>query len=239
MERVLHVKNRNEFLKYLDSVSKINDSAIFEIKPEGITSLVSSADNTLVLLSEFVTASDFTSTINVPDIKKLYRVLETINEEEIELKINGNNLEYKGKGLKFKYHLFEEGFLSKPNLNVEKIRNFTFDVKFNITKAILQQLFKGSTFASETNKVYIYTEDGDLKAELTDRARHNTDNFTITIGSADFELSPIPINFDNIRLMSSIDSEYVFNVNTQHGVVVVDNNSDSTKLKYIISSLTQ
>lgn len=239
MERVLHVKNRNEFLKYLDSVSKINDSAIFEIKPESITSLVSSADNTLVLLSEFVTASDFTSTINVPDIKKLYRVLETINEEEIELKINGNNLEYKGKGLKFKYHLFEEGFLSKPNLNVEKIRNFTFDVKFNITKAILQQLFKGSTFASETNKVYIYTEDGDLKAELTDRARHNTDNFTITIGSADFELSPIPINFDNIRLMSSIDSEYVFNVNTQHGVVVVDNNSDSTKLKYIISSLTQ
>jgi len=239
MDRVLHVKNRNEFLKYLDSVSKINDSAIFEIKPEGITSLVSSADNTLVLLSEFVTASDFTSTINVPDIKKLYRVLETINEEEIELKINGNNLEYKGKGLKFKYHLFEEGFLSKPNLNVEKIRNFTFDVKFNITKAILQQLFKGSTFASETNKVYIYTEDGDLKAELTDRARHNTDNFTITIGSADFELSPIPINFDNIRLMSSIDSEYVFNVNTQHGVVVVDNNSDSTKLKYIISSLTQ
>ena len=239
MERVLHVKNRNEFLKYLDSVSKINDSAIFEIKPEGITSLVSSADNTLVLLSEFVTASDFTSTINVPDIKKLYRVLETINEEEIELKINGNNLEYRGKGIKFKYHLFEEGFLSKPNLNVEKIRNFTFDVKFNITKAILQQLFKGSTFASETNKVYIYTEDGDLKAELTDRARHNTDNFTITIGSADFELSPIPINFDNIRLMSSIDSEYVFNVNTQHGVVVVDNNSDSTKLKYIISSLTQ
>jgi len=239
MERVLHVKNRNEFLKYLDSVSKINDSAIFEIKPEGITSLVSSADNTLVLLSEFVTASDFTSTINVPDIKKLYRVLETINEEEIELKINGNNLEYKGKGIKFKYHLFEEGFLSKPNLNVEKIRNFTFDVTFNITRAILQQLFKGSTFASETNKVYIYTEDGDLKAELTDRARHNTDNFTITIGSADFELSPIPINFDNIRLMSSIDSEYVFNVNTQHGVVVVDNNSDGTKLKYIISSLTQ
>lgn len=239
MERVLHVKNRNEFLKYLDSVSKINDSAIFEIKPEGITSLVASADNTLVLFSEFETASDFTSTINIPDIKKLYRVLETVNEDEIKLKINGNNLEYKDKDVKFKYHLFEEGFLSKPNLNIEKIRSFTFDVKFNITKAALQQLFKGSTFASETNKVYIYTEDGDLKAELTDRARHNTDNFTITIGSADFELAPIPINFDNIRLMSSIDSEYVFNVNTQHGVVIVDNNSDSTKLKYIISSLTQ
>lgn len=83
------------------------------------------------------------------------------------------------------------------------------------------------------------TEDGDLKAELTDRARHNTDNFTITIDSADFELEPIPINFDNIRLMSAIDNDYTFNVNTDHGVVVVDNNSNSIKLKYIISSLTQ
>lgn len=239
MERVLRVKDKSEFLKYIDSVSKINDSAIFEIKPEGITSLVSSADNTLILFSEFATVSDFTTTINVPDIKKLYRVLETINENEIELKINANNLEYKGKGVKFKYHLFEEGFLSKPNLNLEKIRNFTFDVKFNITKAVLQQLFKGSTFASETNKVYLYTEDGELKAELTDRARHNTDNFAITIGAADFELKPIPVNFDNIRLMSSVNTDYNFNINTQYGVVIVDNNSDITKLKYIISSLTQ
>ena len=239
MERVFHVKNRSEFLKYLDSVSKINDSAIFDIKSDSITSLVSSADNTLILLSEFVTESNFTTTINVPDIKKLYRVLETINEDEFDLKINGNNLEYKGKSLKFKYHLFEEGFLTRPNLNIEKIRNFTYDVTFNITKAVLQQLFKGSTFASETNKVYIYTEDGDLKAELTDRARHNTDNFTITIDSADFQLEPIPINFDNIRLMSAIDNDYTFNVNTDHGVVVVDNNSNSINLKYIISSLTQ
>jgi hypothetical protein len=39
-------------------------------------------------------------------------------------------------------------------------------------------MFKGSTFASETNKIYFYTENGQLMAELTDRSRHNTDNFT-------------------------------------------------------------
>lgn len=239
MDRVLKITNRSEFLRYLDSVSKINDSAIFEIKPEGISCLVSSADSTLVLFSEYALASEFTTTINVPDIKKLFRVVETINEDVVNLNINGNNIEYKGKGVKFKYHLFEEGFLSKPNLNLDKIRSFKFDITFEVARNTIQQLLKGSTFASETNKVYLYTEDGELKAELTDRARHNTDNFAITIGKADYSLNPIPVNFDNIRLLSNVNDTYVFNINTDYGVVVIDNCSDHTKLKYIISSLTQ
>jgi len=155
MDRVLKITNRSEFLRYLDSVSKINDSAIFEIKPEGISCLVSSADSTLVLFSEYALASEFTTTINVPDIKKLFRVVETINEDVVNLNINGNNIEYKGKGVKFKYHLFEEGFLSKPNLNLDKIRSFKFDITFEVTRNTIQQLLKGSTFASETNKVYL------------------------------------------------------------------------------------
>lgn len=239
MQRELRIQNRNEFLRYLDSVSKINDSAIFEITPTGITCLVSSVDNTLVLLSEFESEFDFTTTINIPDIKKLQRVLDTLVDDDISLVINSNNLEYRGKDVKFKYHLFEEGFLTKPSLNIEKIKNFKFDVSFDFTRETLQTLLKGSTFASETNKIYFYTEDGDIKADLTDRARHNTDNYSITIDKADFTLSPLPINFDNIRLMSNINNQYKCNINTEYGVVVIDNNSDCIKLKYIISSLTQ
>lgn len=239
MQRELRIQNRNEFLRYLDSVSKINDSAIFEITPTGITCLVSSVDSTLVLLSEFKDEFDFTTTINVPDIKKLQRVLDTLVDDEITLVINSNNLEYRGKDVKFKYHLFEEGFLTKPSLNVDKIRNFAFDVSFDFTRETLQTLLKGSTFASETNKIYFYTEDGYIKADLTDKARHNTDNYSISIDKANFSLSPLPINFDNVRLMSNINNQYKCNINTEYGVVVIDNDSDCIKLKYIISSLTQ
>jgi len=239
MQRELRIQNRAEFLRYLDSVSKINDSAIFDITPEGIKCLVSSIDNTLVLLSEYKEGFDFTTTINVPDIKKLQRVLDTLTTDDLVITINSNNLEYKDSSVKFKYHLFEEGFLSKPNLNIEKIRAFKFDVNFNFTRDILQALLKGSTFASETNKVYLYTEGNKVKADLTDRSRHNTDNYSLAVCDADFELKPTPINFDNIRLMSNIDSTYRCNINTDFGVVVIDNDSDCIKLKYIISSLTQ
>ena len=239
MPRELKIQNRNEFLRYLDSVSKINDSAIFDIRVDSISCLVSSIDNTLVLLSEFKGEFDFSGTINVPDIKKLHRVVDTLNTEDLVLIVNSNNLEYKGSDVKFKYHLFEEGFLSKPNLNVEKIKGFSFDVSFDMTREVVQSLLKGSTFASETNKVYLYTEDSVLKADLTDKARHNTDNSSIKVADADFELKPIPINFDNIRLMSNNNNTYNCNINTEFGVVVIDNDTDGIKLKYIISSLTQ
>jgi hypothetical protein len=239
MQRTLSLKDRSEFLKYLDSVSKISDSAIFNINNKGISCLVASADNTLILYSQYNIETDIAATINVPDIKKLYRVIDTIDSKEVDLVINSNNIEYRGDNIKFKYHLYEEGFLSNPSINIEKIKSFVFDVKFTLGKNAITQLLRGSTFASETNKVYFYTEDDKLKAELTDRSRHNTDNFAITIGDVDFNLSPIPINFDNIRLISSISSDYKFGINTDYGVIIIDNNNSNIKLKYIISSLTQ
>ncbi len=75
--------------------------------------------------------------------------------------------------------------------------------------------------------------------ELTDRARHNTDNFTIGLGEVDFTLDPIPLNLDNVRLLTNINDEFVVKVNTEYGVVVFDIEDKDTKLKYIISALTQ
>jgi hypothetical protein len=238
-ERSLQIKNRDEFLKYLDSLSKINESAILTIKKDKIESLVASPDNTLILYSEYSSKSDFEDSINIPDLKKLSRVIDTIPTSDIKFKVNSNNLEYKGNGIKFKYHLFEEGFLTKPNLNLDKINSFEFDIKFNLDKNILNQIFKGSTFASETNKIYFYTENGQLMTELTDRARHNTDNFALTLQPAKFELKPTPVNFDNIRLLTNVSESFAVKINTQFGVVVFDNSLNNIKLKYIISSLTQ
>ena len=239
MEKELKVPKKGEFLTFLDTVSKISDSAIFNVEKDKLTSLVSSIDNTLILYSEYAIPSEFEDTLNIPDIKKLSRVLDTIEGEKVNLKINSNNIEYKGDDVKFKYHLFEEGFLTNPNLNLEKINKFTFDVQFNLNKPTLQQIFKGSTFTSETNKIYFYTEAGKLMAELTDRARHNTDNFTLCLGDADFTLQPTPVNFDNIRLLSIINNNFTVKINTEYGVVVFEIKESDIKLKYIISALTQ
>jgi len=240
MPNQLKVTNKSEFLKFLDAVSKINDhGVILDIEKGKVSSLVSSVDSTLILYSEYVTDLGFEDKLNVPDVKKLRHVIDTIEAEDIEIAINPNNLQYNGTDVKFKYHLYEEGFITRPNINLDKISKFTSDVEFVIEKTSLHRIFKGSTFASETNKVYFYTENGQLMAELTDRSRHNTDNFTISLGSADFNLDPIPVNLDNIRLLSIIDDKFDVKINTEFGVVIFDIQNDGIKLKYIISALTQ
>tara|TARA_R110001583_G_scaffold39867_1_gene127703 strand:- start:1792 stop:2511 length:720 start_codon:yes stop_codon:yes gene_type:complete len=239
MEKELKLPKKGEFLTFLDTVSKISDSAIFNVKEDKLTSLVSSIDNTLILYCEYKMPSEFQDTLNIPDIKKFSRVIDTLEGDDISLTVNSNNIEYKGSDVKFKYHLFEEGFLTNPNLNLEKINKFEFDVEFDLDKPTLQQIFKGSNFTTETNKIYFYTEAEKLMAELTDRARHNTDNFSMCIGPSNFTLNPTPVNFDNIRLLSIIDNQFKVKINTEYGVVVFEIEESNIKLKYIISTLTQ
>ena len=240
MAKTLKLKNKGEYLKFLDAVSRINDTGvILDIKEDKLSSLVSSLDSTLILHGVYKSNFEFEDTLNIPDVKKLRYVLDTIEEESIHLDINSNNLQYSGNGVKFKYHLYEEGFITRPNINLEKISKFKFNVNFNLNKATIQRLFKGSTFASETNKIYFYTENNLLMAELTDRARHNTDNFTLSLGSVDFSLEPISINLDNMRLISLLNDDIRVKINTEYGVVVFDIEDSDIKLRYIISALTQ
>ena len=240
MANQLRLTNKSEFLKFLDAISKINDQGvILDIENERVSSLVSSLDSTLILCSEYNTNLSFEDKINVPDVKKLRHVLDTIESDNVEVTINSNNLQYNGSDVKFKYHLYEEGFITRPNINLEKINSFTYDVEFEIDKNLLGRIFKGSTFASETNKLYFYTENGLLMAELTDGSRHNTDNFTISLGAADFNLDPIPISLDNVRLLSIINDKFNVKINTEYGVVIFDIQENGIKLKYIISALTQ
>lgn len=242
---LLKLKSPTEFIAFLNSLSKVSESAIISVERDKMMSLVASTDNTLILCCEYKVVSSIQSTLNIPDVKKLTRVLDTIDESEIDLIINSNNLAYKGNGVKFKYHLFDDGFLTKPGLNIEKINAFQYDISFNLDRNILNQIFKGSIFASETNKLYFYTEQKHnengyrLMAELTDRARHNTDNFTMCIGFIDQELAPIPINFDNVRLLNNVSGEFTVRINKEYGVVVFEQAAQEIKLKYIVSSLTQ
>ena len=241
-QRELTLQNRIDCIKYLEAISKINESTILNANQDLglISSLVSSADNTLILYSELSNIEvNYNGSINIPDIKKLTRVVDSIDTKDVSLLINSNNIEYKGKSLKFKYHLYEDGFLTKPSINIDKIKSFNYNVKFTLKKDTINSIIKGSTFASETNKLYLYTEDGTLKGELTDRARHNTDVFAIDLGEVDFELSPLPLNFDNIKLLSFLSDDINFGINTEYGVTVIDILNNTIKLKYIITSLTQ
>ena len=231
---------KSSLSKFLDSISRINESCIVEVRDGVLSAITASADNTLLLYGEITnTESNYNSSLNLPDIKKLNRVIESIPTDKPEFTLENNNIQYSGSGLKFKYHLYEDGFLTKPPINIEKIKSFEYDVVFTLTKDNVNSLIKSSVFATDSNKMYLFTEEGKLKCELTDRAKHNTDAITLDLCDVDFVLNPIPLNLDNIKAINMIDSEVKFNINTKFGVMIIDIIKDAIKLKYIITSLTQ
>jgi hypothetical protein len=237
----LKIKNKKDFISnFLNPVSNLNDACILEIVDNVLISTLASTDGTIVCKSTIDVESDINTKINIPDIKKLIRVLEIIPSAEIELKLNENNISYNENGYRFRYHLLDDGIIKQPSLNVEKVNKLNFDTSFNVKENDLSTLFKGSSFATETSKIYIYEEEGKIFGELGDRNRHNTDNFVCILSDV-YEgnlIKPLPINFDSFRLISFNNSKDIkFNINTEMGVITCTFQKGDTSLIYIISAL--
>ena len=240
----LKVKNKKDYISnFLSPVSNLNDACIFKINENKMVCILASSDATIVCKAETEIETDITGEVNlnIPDIKKLIRVLEILSVEDVELKLNNNNLSFNNSEYKFKYHLLDDGIIKQPAINIEKVNQLDFDTEFKVKESNFSTLFKGSSFASETSKLYFYEEDGKMFGELGDKTRHNTDNFVCSIADS-YEGNalpkPLPVNFDTFRLLSFGGSgEIQFKINTQMGVMTCSFTKGNASLIYIISAL--
>jgi len=148
--------------------------------------------------------------LNVPDINKLVKVLGCVDTDDLQLKFNNNNLEYKSANVGFKYHLLEDGIIDLPSVDINKIKNIDFSFKFDIQPSVINQLIKASTFVTDTNKIYFHVNESAVDATLTDKQRHNVDSYTQQISdtfTGDPLTKDLAMNFETIRILSTIRFE--------------------------------
>ena len=238
----LSILNKKDFISnVLNPISNLNDKTVIKIDKNKISSITASNDATLVLYSETEINIDADLKINIPDIKKLVRVLECVDTEHLDLEISSNNIKYAGDNFKFTYHLLEDGIIKIPAINIKKISELKFDTTFKVTENMLSSLFKGSSFTTETNKLYIYVENNRVYGELGDKTRHNSDNFQCVLANefTGTALSKtIPVNFETFRLINfNRCNDIEFSINVSYGVIQIVLNKDKTKLTYIVSAL--
>ena len=240
----LKLKNKKDFVgNFLGPISNLNDMCVLKISNNNITCTIAAADSTVVCKADLECETDVENEVilNIPDIKKLTRVLEIIPSNEVELKLNENNISYNKDGYRFKYHILDDGIIKLPNINVNKVNSLEFDTTFKIVEKNLTMLFKGSSFTTETSKLYLFEDDNKISGELGDKNRHNTDNFVCVL-SEEYEGKPLTkslaLNFDSFRLLSFNGCREVnFRVNQEMGVITCDFKKDNTSLIYVISSL--
>lgn len=203
---------------------------------DGIHGIASSEDNSMY--AHAYLQGDFESkNLNLPSLKKLSKALDMISSDDVKLKLNGNHLEYKDKQLKFKYHLHEDGVITRPKLSLEKIRKFEYDLEFDLDFDFMSDLLQKSSITN-TKKLYLYTEDDHLVWKIGDETVPNSDSMSIVGEEVDFELQSFILKIDNLKLLSKVSKTgNIFKINSKLGVGCIITKSGDFEMEYIFSSL--
>ena len=217
-------------------MGNLHDTCVLELKDDGIHGISSSSDDSMYAYA-FLKGDFEEQTLNLPSLKKLSKALDMISADEVKFKRNVNHLEYKDKNLKFKYHLHEDGVITRPKISLNKIRSFEFDIEFELDFEFLSSLLQNSSITN-TKKIYIFTEDGSLVWKIGDETAPNSDSLSIVGNEVDFELEPFILKIDNLKLLTKIsNNENLFKINSKLRVASIVSNSGNFKMEYLFSSL--
>ncbi len=239
----LKVTSKSNFLAhFLSPVSRLSNSCVVNIGDNDVSTIISAADNTAILYARYETElGDTGSKINLPDLGRLIKILQCIDLESFELELDTNCITYRDSNMQFKYHLLEDGILNTPSISTDKIGNLTFNTNFKVPYSSMVNLIKSSSFVLNLNKLYLYTKDGSVFAEINDKQAHNVDSVSVKLCNGyygDDIDDPLPVSFETIRtIMSAKCDDITINVNSKLNVMTFDINNSESRLTYIISGL--
>jgi hypothetical protein len=209
----IKITNKTDFINsFLSPIGKLTENAVLKVREKEFTATSSSSDGTLIVNCTYKQPNNVTETIylNIPDLNRLIKVLGCVYGDDIELKFNNNNIEHRSGVMGFKFHLLEDGIIEPPAVDLNKIKSIEFPFRFTLKPDVVNQLIKASTFTTETNKIYFYTEDNCVHATLTDKQRHNIDSYSQQISDkykGESTENPLALSFETIRIISTIRFE--------------------------------
>lgn len=236
--------DRTTLIKFLSPLSKLGDKAVLRIGDQKIYTVMSSEDSNIILYasSKLIEQSN-SARINVIDIKKFIAALDCF-EEEMFFYLKDNYILCESQSLSgtyFKYHLVDDSIIKDTSISIEKISKLNFDTEFALNRKNLADIAKGSFFTADTNKIYLYTKDDCVFAELTDKEIQNTNSITFKVSDS-FTGMPVKdlltLNYEIFRNLTTLRCENVkVKINNENKVVMFNIIENNIELKYIISTL--
>lgn len=202
----------------LGPVSKISDNVCITFDGTScLKTIVTSSDNSLVLLVRLPCTTDCSVKCVIPDCKTFLRLFSGITEDTLTLNIHDNYIEYVGKDITFKYHLLDESYvINKKSLSEDKINKLEFDTTFTISKRVFSEISKFHSILPDSEKLYFFAKDGAVSIKIGDEQKANTNQMTMVASTGFSGLPPTidaPISIQNMLLMSFADQDIEVSVN--------------------------
>ena len=237
---------KDEFIhKYLLPISKVADNVSLFTNEEGVYTVCSSQNgSSTVLYSQYKTSlMSGVKRINIPDIKKFIRLLDCIECESVTLEFHNNHLRFNNDCIKFNYFLYEDSAMPRCNINPDKIKKITYDTSFTLATSKYNEILKGSSIATDSDKLYIHTKDGNVYAELNDHERQNINNICYLMSesySGGDITSPISLGLENLRLLAGLKTNtFSVGVNKDLKLVCFEYKDGLAEAKFLISGLVK
>jgi hypothetical protein len=235
--------------KLLKPVNRLTDSCVLRSDEDSLYTLCNSSDNSVILYANTRLPLKLDELkLNIINIKKLLTGLECLGDDgEFKLIYNQNHILCKSingnNNTHIKYHLSDDGIIKESTVNVKKISKLNFDTVFEISLSKIKQIISAYSFTSDVNKIYFYTKDNSVFAEIDDKTMHNIDNVSLLV-SDDFVgtplLDPLSVKIEVFKLLASSKTSIKVKINNEFKVFIFETQEDeNTSLKYIVSALVK
>jgi hypothetical protein len=238
--------------KLLKPINRLTESCVLKTRGDVLDSICTSNDNSVILYARCKLPMELDeSKLNIINIKKLLTGLECLGDDgEFSLKILSNRIkcqsknEESGDNTHFTYHLVDDGIIKESTIKIENIANLSFDTEFEISLAKIRQVMSAYSFVSDVAKIYFYTKDGKIYADIDDQTMQNVDNLSLLVSPeyTGSQMDHISIKIEVFK--SLVSSKYpvkvkVKNSNTMKVFVFNTREDENVELKYIISALVK
>ena len=238
--------NKNTFVNNLLSpVSKLADNLLLDLQLDGTKkdwvakTLVSSSDNSTILLGNVPCTVEEPFRCVIPDCKTFLRLFSGIDQEQISLTVDSNVIKYTDGSFSFKYHLLDESYIvNKKSISEEKLNELKFDTSFVMSKQKLSEIIKFNSIVPDAEKLYFVSNGDKILAKLGDEQKSNTNEIVTEISNTHTGkvlTDSFPINIQNILLFSFSSEEIQVSINHQLKVF----RFSSPHLSYIVSGLVK
>ena len=245
MTNILSLNKESFVQKFLLPISKLADNVSITIDDNEVFTTCASQDGSVVLLASYKTDTAVRGIprINLPDVKKFVRLLDCVEESDIALTIQDNHLKYPTPSFKFNYYLLEDSYMQRCPVNPEKIKKLKYDTAFILPNSKFNEVLKGSSIATDSDKLYFYTKDSKVYCELNDLERQNINNITYLVTDkyvGEDIKNTLPLNLENIRLLAGTKcNEFTVKVNNELKVTLFQIQEKDIDIKFIISALVK
>jgi len=236
--------------KLLKPVNRLAESCVLKTFGKELTTVCTSVDNSVMLYARCTLPMEVEGTkLNIISIKKLLTGLECLGDDGVfSLEIQKNNIKCQSKNEEtsenthFKYHLADDGIIKEAPVKIESINALNYDTSFEIQIAKIRQIMSGYSFASDVAKIYFYTKNDKVYAEINDKNMQNVDNISLLVSNSynGEEIDPVSIKIEVFKNLITSKTPVKVKINKSNNVFLfTTNEDDNVELKYIVSALVK